>query len=163
MLINVFKFMEQTLAAKEIFIKTIPSLFATLSSKQTGKWGVMNAQQMVEHVADFFKVSTQKIKFPLLTPIENLPKFKSFLLSDKEFKENTKAPMLPNEAFKERNVQFEDSIKELQQEVDDFFDFFKNSQSLTTVHPVFGELNFEEWILLHYKHVLHHSKQFSLA
>jgi len=32
----------------------------------------------------------------------------------------------------------------------------------TTLHPVFGELNFEEWILLHYKHVTHHLKQFGL-
>ncbi|TXH28993.1 MAG: DUF1569 domain-containing protein, partial [Cyclobacteriaceae bacterium] len=31
-----------------------------------------------------------------------------------------------------------------------------------TTHPVFGALNFDEWILLHYKHVTHHSRQFGL-
>lgn len=28
--------------------------------------------------------------------------------------------------------------------------------------PVLGDLNFEEWIMLHYKHVMHHAKQFGL-
>src|SRR5215212_2561201 len=61
------------------------------------RWGKMNAQQMVEHVSAFFKVSTDKIQFPLTTPAEHLPKYKEFLLSEKEFRENTKAPVLPPE------------------------------------------------------------------
>ena len=59
----------------------------------TGKWGKMNGQQMVEHVAAFFYVSSGKIKFDLVTPEEHLPKFKEFLLSDKQFRENTRAPL----------------------------------------------------------------------
>ena len=57
----------------------------------------MNAQQMVEHVAGFFKVSTNQLKFPLVTPEEHFQSLKNFLLSDKEFRENTKAPVLPEE------------------------------------------------------------------
>ena len=30
------------------------------------------------------------------------------------------------------------------------------------LHPVFGELNFEEWALLHYKHVTHPLRRFGL-
>lgn len=63
-------------------------------------WGKMNAQQMVEHVAAFFKVSSGKLKIPLSTPAEQ--------------------------------------------------------------HPVFGDLNFEEWVLLNHKHVVHHLKQFGV-
>jgi tRNA A58 N-methylase Trm61 len=47
----------------------------------------MNVQQMVEHVTDFFKVSFDHIKFDLVTPEEHLPKYKEFLMSDKEFRE----------------------------------------------------------------------------
>ena len=107
-------------------------LFKNITADATGNWGIMNAQQMVEHVAVFFDVSTEKIKFPLVTPVEHLPKYKEFLLSDKEFRENTKAPIT---VIGEKK----------------------------TLHPVFGELNFEEWVLLHYKHVGHHLKQFGMV
>jgi oxepin-CoA hydrolase/3-oxo-5,6-dehydrosuberyl-CoA semialdehyde dehydrogenase len=80
--------------AKGVFIKQqfIP-LLDHLHAETMGKWGRMNAQQMVEHVTDFFKVSGNQQHYPLVTPEEQLPKFKAFLLSDKEFRENTKAPV----------------------------------------------------------------------
>jgi hypothetical protein len=125
-------------------------------------WGRMNAQQMVEHVADFFKVSTNKFHFELVTPAEHLPKYKEFLLSEKEFRENTKAPMLPDEPFPLRNASLEEALKELEIEVNAFFHYFSGNQS-STLHPVFGELNFIEWVQLHHKHVKHHLKQFGIT
>ena len=71
--------------------------FSDVKGKEIGKWGKMNSQQMIEHLSAFFKVSTGKIFFPLTTPIEHLPKYKDFLNSDKEFRENTKALVLPEE------------------------------------------------------------------
>lgn len=149
--------------AKADFIKNkfIP-LLRSLSFDAKGKWGKMNGQQMVEHVAGFFKVSTNKVHFPLVTPAEHLPKFKAFLLSDKEFRENTKAPVLPEEPAPMHFVNMEDAVADLENEVKYFFDRFENEQGLITQHPVFGDLNFDEWILLHYKHVMHHLKQFGL-
>lgn len=143
---------------KEEFIPLIKHL----APDAMGKWGKMNGQQMVEHTADFFKTSTEKIKFPLVTPAENLPKAKAFLLSEKEFRENTKAPVLPDEPFPLRNNIMQNAIAELETEVNDFFDYFKYDKERKTLHPVFGELNFEEWVQLHHKHVTHHLKQFGL-
>ncbi len=149
--------------AKQAFIQNgFFELLPSLSEDATPKWGKMNAQQMIEHVTDFFKVSTQKISFPLVTPVEYLPKTKAFLLSDKEFRENTKAPVLPEEPFAVKHASLENAIAELKEEVAAFFTFFHHNETTITLHPVFGELNFEEWILLHYKHVVHHCKQFGL-
>ena len=133
-----------------------------LKSDSKGKWGKMNAQQMIEHVADFFDVSSDKKKYGLVTPEEHLPKFKAFLHSDKEFRENTMAPenIVPIEPLPVRHNSIEASIKELKRSVEDFFTFFEEDPLRTTVHPVFGPLNFEEWVLLHYKHVNHHLRQF---
>lgn len=127
-----------------------------------GKWGKMNAQQMVEHVSGFFKVSTNKIKFQLVTPVEHLPKYKEFLLSDKEFRENTKAPgnVVPDEPVALTKTSMKEALDELQEEIVHFIQFFTDNPGIKTIHPVFGELNFEEWVLLHYKHVTHHLKQF---
>ncbi len=138
-------------------------LLNKLPADTLGKWGKMNGQQMVEHVAGFFKVSTGKIIFPLVTPAEHLPKFKEFLLSDKAFRENTKAPVLPEEPLPIRFATMQEAITQLDNEIKEFVLLFNNNDQLKTEHPVFGELNFDEWILLHYKHVTHHLKQFGLV
>jgi len=148
---------------KKSFLKnTFIALLKNVKGNETGKWGKMNAQQMVEHVSGFFKVSTQKILFPLTTPAEHLPRYKEFLMSEKEFRENTKAPVLPEEPLPLYYSNMEEAIDDLTKSIDDFFDFFSNDPSKTTVHPAFGELNFNEWVQLHHKHVIHHLKQFRL-
>ena len=142
------------------FIALIKNADATVAAK----WGKMNFQQMVEHVTDFFKVSSNKIQIPLVTPIEHLPKYKEFLLSDKTFRENTKAPasILGEEPFPIRNTELSVAISKLEKQVNDFVAYFQNNPDAKTSHPVFGELDFDEWVLLHYKHVTHHARQFGL-
>ena len=141
------------------------SLLGNISADTKANWGKMNAQQMVEHVAAFFNVSTEKIKFDLVTPEEHLPKFKEFLLSDKQFRENTKAPanVIGEEPLPLRYGSFEEAVEKLHQSVDHFEAYFKNDTGKKTIHPVFGPLNFDEWVLLHYKHVTHHLRQFGIA
>jgi hypothetical protein len=140
-------------------------LFKSITADATGNWGIMNAQQMVEHLAAFFDVSTEKIKFDLVTPVEHLPKYKEFLLSDKEFRENTKAPItvIGEEALPLQFATMQDALQNLEKSIACFHLFFKDDAEKKTLHPVFGELNFEEWVLLHYKHVGHHLKQFGMV
>lgn len=126
------------------------------------RWGKMNAQQMVEHVSAFFKISTVKIKFPLATPAEHLSKYRDFLMSEKEFRENTKAPGLPEEPLPVRCETINDAIHDLETEVSSFFKYFEDHKDKRSLHPAFGELNFEEWVQLHHKHVTHHLKQFGI-
>lgn len=137
-------------------------LLKRLPADAIGKWGKMNAQQMVEHVAGFFKVSTNQLHFPLVTPAEHLPQYKAFLLSDKPFRENTKAPVLPDEPL---SLEFENmhlAIDDLTQQIQFFVNQFNAGTITISQHPVFGNLNFDEWVLLHYKHLVHHTKQFGL-
>jgi hypothetical protein len=144
--------------------KFVP-LVSSLPADAVGKWGKMNAQQMAEHVTGFFKVSSGKLHFPLVTPEEHLPKFKEFLFSDKEFRENTKAPIsvIGEEALPLRSSNMAEAVAGLQKSIAEFVDYFAADKNKTTLHPVFGALNFEEWILLHYKHVVHHGKQFGVV
>jgi len=145
------------------FITTdLVPLLRTLHPDKAAKWGKMNPQQMVEHLSGFFKVSSNKLHFPLVTPADQLPKFKEFLRSDKAFRENTKAPVLPEAPLPVQFASLADAVNELEKEINDFLHHFKDSPGLTTQHPVFGDLDFEDWVLLHYKHVVHHAKQFGL-
>ena len=133
-----------------------------LEENTKSNWGVMNAQQMVEHLADFFDVSTEKIKTKFYTPEEHLPKYKEFLMSDKEFRENTKAPadLLGEIPLPLRFASISEAKEHLKKSVNNFVEYFKEDRK--TLHPVFGMLNFDEWVRLHYKHVVHHLKQFKL-
>lgn len=139
-------------------------LLKDLPADAKGKWGKMNGQQMVEHVSGFFAVSYEKIKFPLVTSEEHLPKYKDFLMSEKEFRENTKAPaqVLPDEPTPLRNKNMQEAINGLEKSINIFFTYFSENPDKKTLHPVFGELNFAEWVQLHHKHVIHHLKQFGL-
>jgi hypothetical protein len=148
---------------KQQFLETgfIP-LVKKIDMAASPRWGKMNAQQMVEHVSAFFKVSTDKLQFPLTTPAEHLPKYKEFLMSEKEFRENTKAPVLPPEPLPLRFETMNEAVAELEKEVNEFILFFDKDAEKRTLHPAFGELNFEEWVQLHHKHVKHHLKQFGV-
>ena len=135
-----------------------------LKADAAANWGKMNAQQMVEHVKGFFDVSTQKLKFELVTPEEQLPAYKAFLLSDKAFRENTPAPLsvIGPDTLPLRYPDLETAKEKLKKSISEFKELFSTTKDLTTLHPVFGWLNYDEWVLLHYKHVQHHLKQFSL-
>jgi len=137
-------------------------LIEKIDHDQKPLWGKMNAQQMLEHTAAFFEVSTKKRHFDLVTPQEHLPKYREFLWSKKEFKENTKAPVLPEEPLPLAFDSYASSLHYLKTEVEAFFIFFDENPITTTQHPVFGPLNFDDWVQLHYKHVTHHLKQFGV-
>lgn len=135
-----------------------------LTATTSAKWGKMNSQQMIEHLDATFRIATEKIPTILVTPEEHIPKYLEFLYSEKQFRENTKAPIQilgeePNP------VQFEDldiAILQYTSSVDDFIAFFSANADKKTVHPVFGWLNFEQWIILQNKHIAHHFRQFNL-
>lgn len=147
---------------KRFLEKDFISTIRTIDLSTTPRWGKMNAQQMVEHVAAFFMISTGKLHFPLATPVDLLPKYRQFLMSEKEFRENTKAPVLPEEPLPLRYSTMSEAMDDLEKQINYFFKYFSDDPEKKTLHPAFGELNFEEWIQLHHKHVRHHLKQFGV-
>lgn len=139
-------------------------LLSTLQPEAAGKWGRMTGQQMVEHLAFIFGASSGKIKTSLLIPEEFLPKAVAFLWSDKEFRENTKAPagLIPEEPQPLQYATMQDAITALKNDVDYFINYFTSQPGIKVLHPSFGNLDYEGWIQLHHKHVTHHLKQFGL-
>ena len=151
--------------SKEDFIKQkMFSLLQELREDSPRLWGKMNARQMVEHTSEIFLVSAGQQFFRMITPEEQLPKYKEFLYSEKIFRENTKAPVtiIGEEPAIMRTASLTEAIGQLQHSVAAFIQHFEQNPATTTTHPVFGPLTYEEWILLHYKHVTHHLRQFGL-
>jgi hypothetical protein len=151
------------LNAKEVFLKerAIP-LLSKLSSHTKGEWGIMNAQQMVEHLSDAVKNASGKLLLPSLTEGEQLEKMRSFLLSEKPFKENTQNPLMPESGAALRQPDMQSAIEKLQSELDYFFSAFENDSALKTKNAFFGELDYPMNIQLLDKHFRHHLKQFAI-
>lgn len=148
---------------KEKFLRTkFISLLQQLKSETSPSWGKMNVQQMIEHFAGAVMVASGKLKLQVMTPVDKLPRYREFLMSEKPFKENTKSPVLGDEPYPPKKKTKEAAIGKLQEEMISFFEIFKSKPGLKTTNPVFGELSYEENIQLLYKHALHHLRQFGV-
>ena len=150
--------------AKEDFLKNdfIP-LLHKLKGEEKGNWGIMSAQQMVEHFADAVKNASGKLILPSLNSGETLEKSRDFLMSEIPFKENTDNPLIPKEGIPHRQPNLSAAIDKLQKELDHFFLAFEKNPELQTGNAFFGKLDYNMNIQLLHKHALHHLRQFGLV
>ena len=139
-----------------------PELLKKLTPDTPAKWGLMNAQQMVEHLTDYIRVASGKSPAAIMTTEEHLPAYKRFLESEKEFRPNTKNPLNTGEPNPVRMKDLQTAIDEYLAEMEDFYQIFKRQPGLKTIHPAFGYLDADEWMRMQYKHLRHHARQFGL-
>ena len=138
-------------------------LLQKLDAGTKGKWGVLSAQQMIEHFVDSVMVASGKLVPPVVNVGETLDKYREFMFSDKPFRENTPNPLMDEKGAPLRKPDMAAAIAKLQQELDHFFDVFEKDPKLTTRNSFFGDLDFEGNVHLLYKHAMHHLRQFSLV
>ncbi len=141
---------------------TFPQLLKKLKGDEKPEWGKMSPQQMVEHMTDSFRIADEKNRHAIHTPQDQLPGYKGFLMSEKEFRPNTKNALMGEEPPGIINASLQEAIRELEEEIAFFVSFFQNDPGVVTTNPFFGMLNYEEWVQLLHKHAVHHLKQFSL-
>jgi hypothetical protein len=153
----------ENLERKADFLKRkyIP-LLEKLDPETPKKFGKMNVQQMVEHMADYFRVGAGMSHNYLVTPAEHIDKYQEFLRSEKPFRENTPNSLLPETPVPPRHDDVKNSINELKHEVENFFQVFEEDALKTVTNPFFGDLSYEMSVQLLYKHALHHLKQFGI-
>ncbi len=140
-----------------------PQLLRKLDPETKGLWGKMNVQNMIEHMSDSLREANGKTLRSVLTPEDRLHSMKEFLMSEKEFRPNTKNVMMGEEPLPSRHSSVSEAIDELENELKDFEKHFITNLDSTIINPFFGNLNFEEWIQLIHKHALHHLKQFGVS
>jgi hypothetical protein len=122
----------------------------------------MSAQRMVEHLSDSLKMAVGQNVHPLEIPEDRIPRMKEFLFSDKPMAKNIEVPFAKKEEVL-RCEEFELAIDEFAENWVEFEEFFSENEDVTTLHPFYGNLNFDEWKRLHAKHFTHHFQQFGLA
>jgi len=119
---------------------------------------------MVEHLRDVCKLANGKIVLPLLnTDPEKLAKARAFMMSEGQFQENTKVPVMPDEPRPHKYSSLQEAITKTETELNDVFTVYAADPSKILMHPMFGELNYEQQIHYLDKHVRHHLRQFGLV
>lgn len=148
---------------KEAFLRNefLP-LMRTIQPDAQRRWGVMNPQQMLEHFSETVRMANGRLVLPVHTKDEELPKMRMFMLSERPFRENTKNPILGEEAEPVKLASLADALDELENEMSVFFETFAADPQLLTVNPIFGYLTYAENVHLLHKHAMHHLKQFSV-
>lgn len=140
------------------------SLLRQIPSDTPPRWGKMTLQQMIEHFSDYTRIASGKTPFTdIITPPEQLQRYRDFIMSDKPFRENTANPLMPEVPAPVRNPSVEEALKELKDEIRFFFKVFEENNLRVTRNPFYGDLNFEQNVHLLYKHALHHLRQFGVV
>ncbi len=142
-------------------INDYPSILRKLDPTTKGQWGKMNVQQMIEHMVLSVKEANGKIPRELMTPEDRVPKMKDFLRSEKEFRPETRNALMGEVPPPVEMKSVSEAIDELERELKDFVKKFEGDEESRIMNPFFGDLNYEEWILLLHKHAIHHLKQFN--
>lgn len=136
----------------------------TLKADAERKWGKMNVQQMVEHMAEYIALASGKIiTEKIVTPAEHLEGYRRFLSTEKEFKENTPNVLMPETPQPVKHGNLDEAIEELKQEVDHLFKVFEDDCDKKVLNAIFGELDYEMTVQLLYKHAWHHLRQFGIT
>lgn len=142
--------------------KEIEKSLERLSENSFRLFGIMTPQHMVEHLIITFKLSSGRVKIPEFTPNEKQLGYKQLLLgTDMEFPKGVRAPGLPEDVLTLRFDSLSTAKEKLLNAIDEFHSHFANNPINLTLHPRFGNLNYDEWKIFHDKHVTHHLGQFN--
>ena len=152
--------MENIQDKKHFLQKEFTHKLSMLDAATPAKWGKMNVQQMIEHMSDYVRIASGRAPMEIVTEADKLPRMQGFLMSDKQFPENTPNILMPDTPPPARHESKDAAIAELQAEIDHFIEVHENDREKKTANPFFGELDYDMQIQLLYKHSTHHLRQF---
>lgn len=132
-----------------------------LTPEAKPEWGKMSAQRMVEHLTDTLRMATGENPQVLLIPEEKVDRMVAFLYTDKPMAKNMEVPFAKADTPL-RHEELELAIDEFVEVYLEFQELFAENPDLKTVHAFYGPLNYEQWDLLHKKHLTHHFTQFGI-
>jgi DinB family protein len=144
------------------FRHLLPDALAALQDDSQPRWGQMTAQQMVEHLAWVFELSTGRADVDCLVPETRRERMKAFLYDNTPMRHEFMNPALAAGLPPLRHPGLAEARAALSLEVDRFLDQCRARPSATHTHPVFGPIGAEEWARSHFKHAYHHLLQFGL-
>ncbi|GAB3879169.1 hypothetical protein GCM10028824_42180 [Hymenobacter segetis] len=142
--------------------RDVPRLLVHLGPIQVPNWGQMTAQHMVEHLTGAVRLSMGRYGLPAPPPSPALDEVQAYLQADAPFNISTPNPATARKLGPVHQPSLAAAISLLLLTLDEFFDHYAQQPAATAVHPAFGNLNFRQWQVFHFKHFHHHLRQFGL-
>jgi hypothetical protein len=144
----------------DLNFETIEHFLNQLKKDTNPLWGTMTASEVIVHLEDTLLLTIGPKQLEVLTPEDKLPLYVKFLESDKEMPRGFKVDyLIRNEESNTINL---NQLIDSHLEVLERFLNIEDKQNFHSIHPIYGNLNYEHWIMLHTKHYTHHFKQFGL-
>ncbi len=156
--INIERFRKEDYLSKEITL-----LVSGLRPENKPLWGIMTPQHMLEHLEGSFKISNGAVELTdMRHSQEEANRRKVTLMTNEPFAKNIviggKEPKLRDLKYKS----MEEAKVSFFKQLISFFAYHDKNNNATPLHPAFGNLNYDEWLQFHFKHVRHHFDQFGL-
>ena len=149
---------------KEFLYEEFPVLLRDLNADTPALWGKMNAQQMIEHLSLVVGASNGRFTMKPTAEADRLAYRKMrFFEKDTPMPRHIRVSFVPEEPSPLQFVHIEDAKMKLFEQLQRFDDYFMEHPGITSVHPVLGVLNYEEWVQNHARHFRHHLMQFGLV
>ena len=148
---------------EEYLYEVFPKKIMELTAETPPQWGKMNAHQLMEHLTHTFSWSNGRFQLQPEIEAERYAKRKArFLENDVPFDKNVRVQGIPETPVQPMFASFEESRDFMFDNLERFSDYFNEHPDLEPLHPVFGAMNYDEWVQLHARHVRHHLEQFGL-
>ncbi|HRH58213.1 MAG TPA: DUF1569 domain-containing protein [Chitinophagales bacterium] len=148
----------------EYFFQTkVPQIIDNVKGDEPANWGLMNVHQMLEHLLFPLNFAITEAPIILVTPEEKLPRQREFLVSEYGMPKNFKTPFLPvDKTVPLIKQDLQESKVMLKETIVQFLKVINTPDFTTKLHPVFGQLDKQQWLTFQYKHFAHHFAQFGL-
>lgn len=134
-----------------------------LTVETTGKWGRLNAPQMIRHLNEACKMAFDEVKVPDQSNLFTRTIGKWLFLSNVKppGREKGKLKTFPQIDIVETGFPVLD-IEEEKKHYKATLERLKKSTDLSKKHPLFGKMSRDDWGLLAYAHADYHLTQFNL-
>lgn len=148
---------------RRVFLREVlPRAIGQLKSDAQSRWGSMSAQQMVEHLAWAFDLSTGTRLIECSFTEDQRGRMKAFLYDNRPSPRDFMNPALASGLPPLQHAGLPEAKAALLSSIGRFLDPAEPMTGVRHTHPIFGPLDREEWSRTHFKHGFHHLSQFAL-
>lgn len=147
----------------EFLYEQFPDLLDGLQADTPAVWGLMNAQQMVEHLGTVVGFSNGRFEAkPTVDEARLAHRKMRYYEKDVPMPRGFRAEFIPETPNPVQFPDMETAKNFLLQQLERFDDYYAEHPGLTAMHPVLGVLNYDEWVQTHARHFRHHLQQFGV-
>ncbi len=153
--------LDLTIDRMEFFKTTVPEIIHQIKGNELPEWGIMTPHHVIEHLVMPLNFVLKTLELPCYTPEEKIPKLLLFLRSEYGLARHVAFPLLPKDSLPPLVTKsLEEAKIFLLEKVESFVQLVSSDSFEITMHPIFGPLDKEDWLLFQYKHFMHHFMQF---